>query len=105
MSKDNDQLVPTVPGTDIGGHDTAGTDGKVRTERQGEILGTPDPDHESAKRTADGHELETKKADYVREAVDKANREDLPKLGGNVEDTWEPEKAAPRKAEPPTPKP
>lgn len=89
-SGNNDQLIRTVPGTDIGGHDTAGVDGETRTERPGEILGTPNPDAGTVKHTADAREHEEKRGDYVRDQVDKANREDLPKLGGNVEDNWKP---------------
>lgn len=89
MSKDNDQLVRTVPGTDVGGHDTAGVDGEPRTERSGDILGTPDPDTAPAVRTA--RERELARADHVQAEVDRANREDLPKLGGEIEDTWTPD--------------
>jgi hypothetical protein len=88
MSKGNDQLVPTVPGTDVGGHDTAGVDGKERTERSGEILGTVD--HETPKETKAARELETERTDFVTKEVDRANREDLPKLGGpNAAENWE----------------
>lgn len=97
MSKDSsksvDYVVPTVPGTPIGGHDIHGADGETRTERAGEILGTPDltlvdTDHRDAAR-----KRETERADFVAEEVDRANREDLPKLGGNVElDNWKAEK-------------
>lgn len=78
-------VVPSVPGTYVGGHDLQGTDGKVRTDRPGEILGTPVP---SASRTeARAHEMA--KADYVTSEVDRANREELPRLGGTVDDGWE----------------
>jgi hypothetical protein len=90
MGKGNDQLVRTVPGTDVGGHDTAGVDGKERTERSGELLGTPDLTPDVKRQSAKARELEERKSDYVREEVDRANREDLPKLGGNVEDGWKP---------------
>ena len=90
MGKDNDQVVRTIPGTDLGGHDTSGVDGKERTERSGEILGTPDPDSSTEKHTADARARTTERTDYVTAEVDRANREELPKLGGNVEDTWEP---------------
>ena len=94
MAKDNDQLVPTVPGTDVGGHDTAGVDGKKRTERSGDVLGTPDREPDRATQTQ--RELETERADFVTAEVDRANREDLPRLGGpNAPEEWEAEKGGP----------
>lgn len=94
MASDNDQVVRTVPNTDVGGHDTSGVDGETRTERSGELLGTPDPrmitDADHQRKAA---ELVTSRADFVAEEVDRANREDLPRLGGNVElEDWRPEK-------------
>ena len=88
-SSDNDQLIRTVPGTDVGGHDTAGTDGQKRTERAGQILGTPNPDAETARETEKHRKAEEERSLSVVEAVDKANREELPKLGGqtNVPET------------------
>jgi hypothetical protein len=82
MPKDNDQLIPTVPGTDVGGHDTAGVDGKKRTERSGEILGTPD--EEPSKATKDAREQTLEQSDFITQEVDRANREDLPRLGGDT---------------------
>jgi hypothetical protein len=77
-------VVPTVPGTYIGSHDLQGADGETRTDRPGEILGTPIPDEgRSGARAKEGA-----KHDYVRSEVDRANREELPKLGGDIEDTW-----------------
>ena len=83
-SGNNDQLVRTIPGTDIGGHDTAGVDGDERTERPGEILGTPNPSAVSAKSTQDHRAAQEARDLSVVEAVDKANREELPKLGGET---------------------
>lgn len=86
----NDQLVRTVPGTDVGGHDTAGTDGEKRTERAGDLLGTVN--REPGRATTDARQLETDRADFVAKEVDRANREDLPRLGGqNAPENWEPE--------------
>jgi hypothetical protein len=84
MPKDNDQLVRIIPGTDLGGHDTAGVDGKKRTERSGEILGTPNPDAETKRETEKHREEEEERTRTIVEAVDKANREELPKLGGQT---------------------
>lgn len=82
-------VVVTVPGTIVGSHDLQGTDGTERTDRPGEILGTPAKT--SGENTAqDGRAREGARHDYVRSEVDRANREELPKLGGNAEDTWEP---------------
>lgn len=77
-------VVPSVPGTYVGGHDMQGADGETRTDRPGEILGTPiaDEGHDTARAK------EHAKHDYVRSEVDRANREELPRLGGDVEDTW-----------------
>jgi hypothetical protein len=83
-SSNNDQLIRTVPGTDIGGHDTAGVDGDKRTERPGELLGTPNPSAESVRNTQTHRAAEEARADRVTKAVDKANREELPKLGGET---------------------
>jgi hypothetical protein len=91
---DNDQLVPTVPGTDIGGHDTAGVDGEKRTERKGEILGTPNS--EPSKGTVDARKQAVDQADFVTKEVDRANREDLPRLGGDTgPDNWKPIEGGP----------
>jgi len=91
MAKGNDQVVPTVPGTDVGGHDTAGVDGEKRTERSGELLGTPD--HETPKETAAARELEVDRDTFVAKEVDRANREDLPRIGGAAGPSgWKPEK-------------
>lgn len=81
-------VVPSVPGTYVGGHDMQGGDGTTRTDRPGEILGTPIPDDS---RTA-ARDKETAKHDHVRSEVDRANREELPRLGGASDDTWEPTK-------------
>lgn len=79
-------VVPSVPGTYIGGHDLQGADGEERTDRPGEILGTPIPDEtRSASRAKEGA-----RHDYVTSEVDRANREELPKLGGTVDSGWEP---------------
>lgn len=82
-------VVPTVPGTYVGAHDLQGADGEERTDRPGEILGTPIPDASRA----DARAREQARGDYVTAEVDRANREELPKLGGPVADTWEPTKA------------
>lgn len=94
MSKGNDQVVPAVPGTNVGGHDTSGVDGDKRTERSGELLGTPD--HETSATTKAARELTTDQADFVAKEVDRANREDLPRLGGeNGPSNWTPEEGGP----------
>jgi hypothetical protein len=80
-------VIPTVPGTYVGGHDVQGTDGKPRTDRPGEILGTAVADDTRAA----SRDAETAKHDYVREAVDRNNREVLPLLGGPVQDDWQPD--------------
>jgi hypothetical protein len=82
-------VIPTVPGTYVGGHDVQGADGKPRTDRPGAILGTPITDDETKARGAEARDKETEKHDYVREAVDRNNREVLPLLGGPVQDDWE----------------
>lgn len=93
MSKENDQVVPVLPGTDVGGHDTAGVDGDKRTERSGELLGTPDTSEIDTDHREEARKLVTDRADFVAEEVDRANREDLPRLGGNVElEDWKAEK-------------
>lgn len=93
-ASDNAQLVRTVPGTDIGGHDTAGVDGEKRTERPGDILGTPNSD--TSKATKDARELANDQADFVTKEVDRANREDLPRLGGDTgPGNWKPIKGGP----------
>jgi hypothetical protein len=84
----------TMPGTIVGSHDLQGTDGTERTDRPGEILGTPVP--HSDQRAQDAKDREAARADAVTAAVDKANREDLPKLGGPIDDGWEPDKAPAR---------
>lgn len=91
MPKGNDQIVRTVPGTDVGGHDTSGVDGEKRTERAGEILGTPDAAPSDS--TVDARELEGKRTDFVTAEVDRTNREVLPKLGGPAApEEWKAEK-------------
>lgn len=81
-SSDNDQLVRTVPGTDVGGHDTAGVDGETRTERSGDILGTPNV--APSDNTKKNREQTLAQTDFVTKEVDRANREDLPRLGGEA---------------------
>jgi hypothetical protein len=78
----------TMPGTIVGSHDLQGTDGTERTDRPGEILGTPIVD--DAQRAKETREREGKRSDYVTSEVDRANREELPKLGGPIDDGWEP---------------
>jgi hypothetical protein len=82
-------VVPSVPGTYVGGHDVQGADGKPRTDRPGEILGTPATTDETKARSAEARDAETAKHDYIREAVDRNNREVLPLLGGPIKDDWE----------------
>ena len=82
-------VIPTVPGTFVGGHDVQGADPKVRTDRPGDILGTPVTDEATTTRIDEAREHETAKHDAVREAVDRNNREVLPFLGGNQDDGWE----------------
>lgn len=77
-------IVLSAPGTIVGGHDLQGTDGTTRTDRPGEILGTPITDDVH---TA-GQVAEAAKHDYVRSEVDRANREELPRLGGTTDDGW-----------------
>jgi hypothetical protein len=91
---DNDQLIRTIPGTDLGGHDTAGVDGKKRTERPGDILGTPNPDAETRRETEKHRKAEEERSQDIVEAVDKANREELPKLGGQTNPAGVPENVA-----------
>jgi hypothetical protein len=86
----NDQLTQGVPGTDVGGHDSAGTDRQTRTERPGQMLGTPNPDAEAVSRRETAQELEDARSEFVRQEVSRANREDLPKLGGDAVDQWKP---------------
>lgn len=86
-------VVPAVPGTFVGGHDMQGADGTVRTDRPGELLGTP-----VAKPKSNANSVA--QADYIRQEVDRANREELPMLGGEVEDTWSAKEPKARKATP-----
>jgi hypothetical protein len=79
-------VVPMEPGTIVGSRDQQGTDGTTRTDRPGELLGTPIPDENLSKNQS----KEDAKHDYVRAEVDRANREELPRLGGTVDDGWEP---------------
>ena len=81
-------VVPTVPGTFVGGHDLQGTDGTPRTDRPGVIFGTPVTNSDQAKERADARKFEADKADAVTEAVDQNNREVLPLLGGRNPDNW-----------------
>lgn len=74
-------IVLTAPGTIVGGHDVQGTDGTTRTDRPGELLGTP-----IAKSKNDPNSIA--QGDYVRQEVDRANREELPRLGGKADDGW-----------------
>lgn len=83
-------VIPTMPGTHVGGHDVQGADGEKRTDRPGEILGTVAESKADAKRREDNHAKQTAKEDYVTEEVDRANREELPLLGGPLEDGWTP---------------
>lgn len=93
-SSSNDQLVRTIPGTDVGGHDTAGVDGETRTERPGDLLGTPNV--EESKTTKSNRETATEQSDFIAEEVDRANREDLPRLGGeDGPNAWKPIKGGP----------
>jgi hypothetical protein len=82
-------VVPMEPGTIVGSRDVQGTDGTTRTDRPGEILGTPAP------RTAADEALRNKgraqataKTDHMTAEVDRANREELPRLGGPIDDNW-----------------
>jgi hypothetical protein len=84
-------VVPAVPGTYIGGHDVQGADGKKRTDRPGDILGTPVD--EPTKHDKSARETELARTDFVTAEVDRTNREVLPLLGGPVDaGGWEPEK-------------
>jgi len=87
-ASNNDQLVRTVPGTDVGGHDTAGVDGEKRTERPGELLGTPNS--EASDNTKKARETAVSQADHIAKSVDFTNREVLPRLGGEAAaEEWE----------------
>jgi hypothetical protein len=77
-------VVPMEPGTIVGSRDLQGTDGKTRTDRPGEILGTP----VAVPNSAVGRAKETAKHDFIRGEVDRANREELPRLGGTIDDGW-----------------
>ncbi len=84
-------VIPTVPGTIVGGHDVQGADGKPRTDRPGEILGTVAG--EATKHDKSARETEIARTDFVTSEVDRTNREVLPLLGGpNDEERWEAEK-------------
>lgn len=79
-------VVPSVPGTYVGGHDMQGADGTVRTDRPGEILGSTIPkEYRTGARAKDAE-----RSDYVTSEIDRANREELPLLGGTADDGWEP---------------
>lgn len=84
-------VVVTQPGSIVGSHDLQGTDGETRTDRPGEILGTPVVPAADSARARSTAATETAKADSITAAVDKANREELPRLGGPVDDGWAPE--------------
>lgn len=71
-----------VPGTFMGAHDLQGTDGEKRTDRPGELLGTAVTDKESGDIRDRARKLAAAGEKAMTEAVDKANREELPKLGG-----------------------
>lgn len=88
-------VVPMEPGTIVGSRDQQGTDGTTRTDRPGEILGTPIAPGDA--HTA-GQRKERAKHDYVTAEVDRANREELPRLGGTIDDGWEPGDAKPSAA-------
>jgi hypothetical protein len=82
-------VIPTVPGTIVGGHDVQGADGKPRKDRPGEILGTP-----AAKETKfdkDARQATADQTDFVTAEVDRTNRDVLPLLGGPNADLlgWE----------------
>ena len=84
-------VIPTVPGTFVGGHDVQGADGEPRTDRPGEILGTPageSSDHDKSAR-----EQTLAQSDFMQKEVDRTNREVLPLLGGPNTDAlgWEPD--------------
>lgn len=84
-------VIPTVPGTFVGGHDVQGADGKPRDDRPGEILGTPANDTTRHDQTA--REQTAAQTDFVTQEVDRNNREVLPLLGGPNTDAlgWKPE--------------
>jgi len=75
-------------GTVVGSQDAQGTGGSERTERPGDVLGTPDPGAVSAAGIEAARAAEAAKQAYVAAAVDRANREELPRLGGAVVDEW-----------------
>lgn len=84
-------VIPTVPGTIVGGHDVQGADGKERTDRPDAILGTPASETTVHDRTA--RETTLAQTDFVTAEVDRNNREVLPLLGGPNAETlgWTPE--------------
>jgi hypothetical protein len=82
-------VVPMEPGTIVGGRDLQGADGTPRTDRPGEILGTPVED--DAQRRLDAAQRETDRADFQTQEVDWTNRNELPLLGGPNNDDWKPE--------------
>lgn len=83
-------VIPTVPGTYVGGHDVQGADGDKRTDRPGEILGTAVDQATDEDKTA--RELEGERSDFIAKEVDRTNREVLPKLGGPAPaETWKAE--------------
>ena len=73
-------VIPTVPGTFVGGHDVQGADGKPRTDRPGELLGTPA--RKSSPHDKDARKVTAEQTDFVAAEVDRTNREVLPLLGG-----------------------
>lgn len=73
---------PPVPGTFMGAHDKQGTDGTARTDRPGQQLGSAVTDKESDDIRDRAAAVAAKRAELMAAAVDKANREELPKLGG-----------------------
>ena len=84
-------VIPTVPGTFVGGHDVQGADGVPRTDRPGEILGSPAG--ESTKSDTNAREVELARTDFVTQEVDRNNRDVLPLLGGAADTTgWKAEK-------------
>lgn len=84
-------VVPMEPGTIVGSRDQQGTDGTTRTDRPGEILGTP----VATDARTDARRREAQRSDYITSEVDRANREELPRLGGTVDDGWQPGDATP----------
>ena len=89
-AKTNEAVTPAVsddPGVlPVGAHDPINPEGEPRTERPGEILGSAP---ETPEHIVEGQQVNDDQADLVTKAVDNANRYALPKLGGNVENTWE----------------